>query len=144
MADTALWEKIRIKIRDLMASQEITHAEMAKRTGISGPQMSHYLGGRNTPGIEKLPLLADALGVRVVDLLESGEAAKPALRKPTQEELMLAILQNFDLEPKRKVIAKLALSALSNDIEYMHDTILAPYIERVIGRAANNKKPSAG
>jgi len=133
--NNSLWEKMRLKIRRLAESQNLTHAELAKRAGIVGPQMSHYLGGRNAPGIDKLPAIAKALGISVSDLIGDEAPVSAPPRAPTPEEMTMHVLGKMGLDKKRLEAIGLVLGIDDDDI--LDNAIM---ILRGTARAGNDRK----
>lgn len=65
------------RLRAAMEQAGMNQAELAAQTGASKAAISQYLSGRNTPGIERIKALADALGVTFDDLLGYGAQLEP-------------------------------------------------------------------
>lgn len=53
-----------------MEALEITHADLAHAVGCTRPEVSRMLSGSISPRLTTIQAYAEALGVRVVDLLK--------------------------------------------------------------------------
>lgn len=137
------FEKIISNIKRISADRRISAAELGRLAGISVPQLHHYLNGRNKPGIDKLEAIAKALGVGLDALLGTPPLADAPPRNPTPEELAAFFLEGAKIDPKRKAICLLALTAEPGDIEIIYNTALHTYLEPREGVPANHKKPLA-
>ena len=56
------------RVKELMGDQGITQQELADKIGVTRGQINHYLKSRRQPPIQKLKLMAQALGVSLEDL----------------------------------------------------------------------------
>jgi transcriptional regulator with XRE-family HTH domain len=127
------------KIKEAVGVKGWTVMDLARNSGIPQPQLYRYLKGTNKWPAAKLQKVADALNLAMDDLAPSQLDAIG-----TEESKLLDIIERYAIDHKRKAICKLALTAESSDLEYMHNTILAPYLEGIESGAADHKKPSAG
>ena len=134
-------EVISSNIKRFMEKKGFTQTQLAKDSGIAQAQMSRYVTGAVAPSLETLEGIAKALGVGI-DEMVSNPYASP--RGPTGEELIFNLLPAFDLEPKRKAIIVLALTAKPEDIDIMHDTVLSDWLEGAESSASDHKKPFVG
>lgn len=55
--------KFAARLRTFMAKADIDAHELAKRCDVTRAAVDHWLGGRRTPPVDKLPAIAEALGV---------------------------------------------------------------------------------
>jgi len=62
-------ERIGTRIRQEREARGWSLAEFSRRTGIQPPNLSRVESGKHTPSLETIDRVADALGVRVVDLI---------------------------------------------------------------------------
>lgn len=56
------------RLRRIMYKKGMTQAELSELTGISQPQISTYLSGKNSPSFYKVDRIAKALGCSTDDL----------------------------------------------------------------------------
>lgn len=63
-------------VEDLLHSRGLSKSDLAKNLGVSPTSVNRYLGGQNTPGLDKAEELARALGVPAFYLLMSPEERK--------------------------------------------------------------------
>jgi transcriptional regulator with XRE-family HTH domain len=61
---------------------------LAKEAGLYQPQISKWLNGEQTPGLDSLDKLAQTLGIDVADLLREDSEPTPRVIKPTPEEAL--------------------------------------------------------
>jgi transcriptional regulator with XRE-family HTH domain len=126
-------------IRSLLADKNMTQAELSRLSGIVTAQLNAYLSGRNVPGLDKLELLAVALGVSIADLLNGSETPRAAPpRKPSEEEMLGFMLSRFDLEEDRLEAVRLLLTV---DPDTLDNCLL---ILRGAAPAKKNRQSSAG
>lgn len=132
------------RLKELMDERKMTQSALAEKAGIRQPHISSYINGHGLPSLENLIALASALNVSTGAL--TGEQESPpisfAIREPTEEELLLDQVGRHKIDPKRKAICLLALTAEPEDIDFIHDTALAPYIEGMKSGTPNHKKPA--
>ena len=68
----------------------LSHAEIARRIGISERRYAHYVAGRNEPDLATLVRIAKVLQTTPNELLGFGPEAKQSKRKVLQERLNAA------------------------------------------------------
>ncbi|KAA9085375.1 helix-turn-helix domain-containing protein [Microbacterium radiodurans] len=84
MADTLLSARVARQVRAILAQRKITQERLAEATGIPMRTLARRLH-RTHPSalsIEELALIADALGLGIVDLLPDAIAKTAAARTP--------------------------------------------------------------
>lgn len=77
----------------------MTQAELSSKTNIVVTQLHAYLNGKNTPGIDKVELFANALGVPLADLFSGEPLDIKQIKAPPAHiklELISTILQASD------------------------------------------------
>jgi transcriptional regulator with XRE-family HTH domain len=65
-------KRIILKIKALREDRGLKQHELANQIGIGQARLSEYENGVKQPGIEKLPIIAKALGVAIDDLFVSA------------------------------------------------------------------------
>ena len=66
-------EKLAKNIERFRTEQQMTQEELAKRVGVSQPAIAQYEAGTAVPKLYVTIKLADALGVKIDDLVSSKE-----------------------------------------------------------------------
>jgi transcriptional regulator with XRE-family HTH domain len=61
---------MKLILKELLKSKEMTTASLADKVGITRPNMSNIVNGKNDPSIPTLDKIAVALGVSVFELFE--------------------------------------------------------------------------
>ena len=77
------WKKMRGLLKTAMAKQEMTQAELARRSGISQPQISRALNGVRPPTKLTVVSMARAVGIEVEfsdDAIEAKAGMQRALK----------------------------------------------------------------
>ncbi|MCD7824587.1 MAG: helix-turn-helix domain-containing protein [Clostridiaceae bacterium] len=92
----------KMRIQDLMAEQELSEDEFAKRTGFSKEEKDDYLYGNKMPSIEDLIKIAGALNVSTDYLLDVSRRK----RITAEEEMLLQSFNRCDDECKKYLLAK--------------------------------------
>jgi transcriptional regulator with XRE-family HTH domain len=72
------------RIRELLEAKGITNTELARRTGVKRAQVWRWLEGKQSAA-NKLPAIAKALGVEIVDLWVRPGSAIPRTNDPKTE-----------------------------------------------------------
>lgn len=67
------------RLEQLMADRGITPAELTRRAGVNSTMVHDILKRGQTPSIANLAKLASALGVRLIDILESNSETAPTI-----------------------------------------------------------------
>ena len=67
---------IRLRIKELCKEHQMTINTLAETIGVAQPTMSRIVNGKQTPALETLEKIADALGVDVSELFRSADKAK--------------------------------------------------------------------
>lgn len=62
-------EELADRLKERAAELGLSHAEIARRAGISERRMGHYLGGRSEPDLQLLVKIAGVLGLTPDQLL---------------------------------------------------------------------------
>jgi phage repressor protein C with HTH and peptisase S24 domain len=76
------------KLKAIRAKRKLTQQQVADAMGVSKVTVSDWENGKQQPRMERLPLLADALGVAQRDLLaDEMEPLTPEPRWSTEEEV---------------------------------------------------------
>ena len=88
---------IEYTIVSIMDYEDISQAELSRRTGISTSSLSRYLSGDDMPA-SKLRKIADALGVSTDALLGIEEQPDPG------ERVLLDIYRSLDERDKRRLL----------------------------------------
>ena len=73
-------ESIGGNIRRLRKEKRMTLKDMSQLTGISVQALSNYEKGSRTAGLEKVILMADALGAKLEDVLGTSQKAASIMR----------------------------------------------------------------
>lgn len=92
----------KMQIRDLMAEQNISEDEFAKRTGFLIEEKDNYLYGNKIPSIEDLIKISNALNVSTDYLLNISNRK----RITAEEDLLLQIFNRCDNECKKYLLSK--------------------------------------
>lgn len=66
---------MRLRIRELRISAGMSQMELARRMGVSGPSVIQWEQGKNMPTSDKLPKLAEILGVEIGELYAPRETS---------------------------------------------------------------------
>lgn len=59
-----------LMIKALRERRGLNQAEFAKLINVGQPRVSEYESGKKTPGIDRLPTIANVLGVEIDDLVK--------------------------------------------------------------------------
>lgn len=125
-----------------------TQKQLADDSGLTQGMISNIEAGKGgNTSLATVQALAKSLRVTAAFLLGEDDenfSVKIITRESDEAEKLADLLTRFDIDEKRKAICKLALTAQTGDIDYMYNTILAPYLEGIEGTTTNQKKPSAG
>lgn len=78
------------RLRERAAELGISHAEAARRAGLTERRYSHYVNGIREPNLATLVRIAEALQIRPDDLLGFGERDKPTARSKLMDRLASA------------------------------------------------------
>lgn len=76
---------VRSRLREIRSDKGLTLEELASRANIDASTLSRLESGKRRMALDHLPSLADALGVRVDDLLPRRRVTDPRI-KPTARE----------------------------------------------------------
>jgi transcriptional regulator with XRE-family HTH domain len=74
----AVQRRVGERVRALRAERGMTQLRLAGRAGISRPSLANIEAGRQNVGVRGLCALAEALGVRVEELLAAPDEPGPA------------------------------------------------------------------
>ena len=67
---------VQLRIKELCKEQQKTINELAERIGVAQPTLSRIINGKQTPALDTLEKIADALGVEVAELFRPTDKAK--------------------------------------------------------------------
>lgn len=137
---TDLQSIISANIDLILEEQGISQAELARKIGMKPQQLNPYLTGAVKMPVSVLDAIKEGLGVGLERLFGSPPVVTN-FRKPTESQLAAVVIEKFDIDPKRKDICLLTLTASPEDVEFIHNT-LSGYVERMKCGAANHKKPA--
>lgn len=62
-----------IKLKEIREKKGMSQDELAEKLGVSRTMIIHYEKGRNTPSLERTIQLANILGCRLDDLVDSNK-----------------------------------------------------------------------
>lgn len=66
---------MKLRTRELREAAGLTKADLARCVGVDPSAVSRWESGERSPMIDKLPLLARALGCEIVDLIDQSETS---------------------------------------------------------------------
>ena len=98
------------RLAEAMAEKNIKAAELSRRTGISKPRMSQYLGGVYVPKADAICAIAQALGISEGYLLGTSEDPNPILETqnykllPLFDEISCCSPSSFDAKDSDYII----------------------------------------
>lgn len=103
-----------IKLRELRVERDLTLQSLAEAVGVSHQQLQKYETGSNRLSVGMLPVVADALGVAVVELLDfSGPAAsEQTTRADRLREEAMSVIRRTKSEDTLRTMARV-LKALA-------------------------------
>jgi transcriptional regulator with XRE-family HTH domain len=96
-----------LKIKEIRNRKRMTLDELAEKSGVSKRMISAYEANQNDITYTKLKMLADALGVHVLEL--TGEYDEPT---PTVKDVDVQILGDKSTEKEEKIQMLLEMSSL--------------------------------
>lgn len=67
---------VQLRIKELCKEQRITINGLAEKIGVAQPTISRIINGKQTPALDTLEKIADALGVEVAELFRPADKAK--------------------------------------------------------------------
>jgi transcriptional regulator with XRE-family HTH domain len=82
---TTLSDEVRERLRALRAARGMSLEAVGARAGLAASTVARLESGDRALRLDHLPVLADALGVGVADLLPPGDPGDPRVREPRQE-----------------------------------------------------------
>lgn len=97
------------RLGNLMVSQNVTQAELVRRTGLPVSTISRYVTGRRKIPVENLRLIADALGVKLA-YLTGEEGREPGWVDPDIQYFYTQIFP--DLCPEFKSLLRHSMDVL--------------------------------
>lgn len=109
-------DRVRRRLDDL----GMTHAELARRLGVSSPNVSQMLGKKTiVPRADTLKRWAEALDTTPQWLLgtETDEPLPAPPRPPNDIEILRFLLKALKLSPKQKEAIELALTASEEKLD---------------------------
>lgn len=66
-------EKRGLMLKSLREQKGLTQDEFAELIGVGQARVSEYEYGKKTPRIDRLPIIANVLGVEIVDLVKIND-----------------------------------------------------------------------
>ena len=96
-------------ISNLRKEQELTQKQLAEKIGVSDKTVSKWECGNGMPELSMLPILCEALGINVNELL-SGERLAEADYSKRAEENMLHLIRESEEQKKKYTGALLQLA----------------------------------
>ena len=96
-------------ISNLRKEQELTQKQLAEKIGVSDKTVSKWECGNGMPELSMLPILCEALGINVNELL-SGERLAEADYSKRAEENMLHLIRESEEQKKKNTGALLQLA----------------------------------
>ena len=91
-------ERFAIRLRQIRTRQGLSQDRLAERSGLSTDGISNLERGINTPGLDTVWILRNALDVPIwelLDFMEQGEAPDPERR--TLEDALLTASRQLDI-----------------------------------------------
>ncbi len=117
----SITEVVRQRLRRLRAQRQLTQENLCERAGISVDAVSRIENGNRTPSLETLERLSLALGVRVVDMVSTGDL--PQISHPPSIQRIISLLERQSLsthETAEKLIKVLIQSSSDQNISEAH------------------------
>ena len=108
---------IGLKIRELRKSKDLTLEQLAEQIGLKKQQIWNYENDKSNPPIEKVNLIASALGVLPSDLLNNNEESKvtsDTWAAQLVEELRTEISDMKKREERLMLMLEMAISGKGN------------------------------
>jgi transcriptional regulator with XRE-family HTH domain len=65
------------RIKHLRKEKKMSQTQLAQHLGVDGSQISKYENGENTPPLDKIEKIAEALGVSVSEITDPESLTKP-------------------------------------------------------------------
>ena len=90
---------------------KLSHAEIARRIGLSERRYAHYVAGRNEPDLGTLGRIAQTLGTTPNELLGFGSDTKPSKRSLLKDRLNVAAMAMDERQLEMTVIQAEAVAA---------------------------------
>lgn len=101
------------KIRKLRRNQDLTQAELGKKSGIDARNLTRYENDHLHPSMKVLKRIAEALGVAVDELIEAEEKHTPEIALHDKELLQqfqaVEQMDSDDKEALKRVIQAMIL-----------------------------------
>ncbi len=117
----SITEVVRQRLRRLRAQRQLTQEDLCERAGISVDAVSRIENGNRTPTLETLQRLSRALGVRVVDLVGTGDLPRISHSPSIQRIISLLEPQSLSThESAEKLIRVLIQSSTDQNISEAH------------------------
>ncbi len=101
-------ELLRNNVEKILTGLGWNQTRLAREIGIPQPQLSRWLSGLQSPGIESAKQIADALGVPLESLFREGKPLQVITREPTPDDVL-------DYITKAIKIYKLATDPVDED-----------------------------
>lgn len=137
-------ESLNQRLKRLRMEWGFSQTDWAKAAKVATSQVGRWEStGRGEPSIDSLRGIAALKGITLAALIGDEVPAFAPPRQPTPEEFAAAFIKGSGIDAKRKAICLLALTATPDDVDFIHDSALAAYIEGGEGAATDHKKPLA-
>ena len=94
-------------IFNIMSEKQITQKEFSKRTGIPESTISDWKKKGNTPGAEKLTIIASTLGISVSELLGEDTSILAGYPISEEEKMIIDVYRNSSEEMRRRIMTYL-------------------------------------
>lgn len=69
------------QFKELRLAQDMSHDDLAKKSGVTRPAISHIESGRRKPSLTMSLRLADALGHNLSDIIRDAEKREKDIKK---------------------------------------------------------------
>lgn len=94
--------KIGMFIADLRKEQGITQKQLAETIGVSDKTISKWECGNGLPEMSSIPVLCDALGINMNELLSGERLAEESYSKKAEENMMTLMKETEEHKKKNK------------------------------------------
>ena len=111
-----LREIVRQRIRRLRIQRQLTQEGLCDRAGISVDAVSRIEGGSRIPSLETMEKISKALGIRVVDLVDTGEIPRTRYSGPIQRIINTLEKEPLSVQQTAEKVVKALIQSLSSPI----------------------------
>ena len=115
-----LKEIVRQRIRRLRTQRQLTQEGLCDRAGISVDAVSRIEGGSRIPSLETMEKISNALGIRVVDLVDTGEIPRARYSKPIQRIINTLEKEPLSVQQAAEKIVKALIQSVSSTVSDAH------------------------